>query len=87
MYQTSKRALQPAARVASRGRRPMLCSRTFSSSERSDVNVIKEIQENSEKLTEWRRDFHMHPEIGFEEFRTSELVASRLHAMGIEQNQ
>ena len=26
----------------------------------------------------------MHPEIGFEEFRTSELVASRLTDMGIE---
>jgi hippurate hydrolase len=48
------------------------------------VNVIPAIQDNCGKLTEWRHDFHMHPELGFEEKRTSGLVADRLEAMGIE---
>ncbi|MDR3468518.1 MAG: M20 family metallopeptidase [Xanthobacteraceae bacterium] len=36
------------------------------------------------ELTAWRRDFHAHPEIGFEEKRTSELVAERLQGFGVE---
>jgi hippurate hydrolase len=31
-----------------------------------------------------RRDFHMHPELGFQEHRTAKLVAERLAAFGIE---
>jgi len=36
------------------------------------------------EMTAWRRDFHAHPEIGFEEERTSALVAERLSEWGIE---
>jgi len=36
------------------------------------------------EMTEWRRDFHAHPEIGFEEVRTSEIVAQKLSEWGIE---
>jgi amidohydrolase len=35
------------------------------------------------ELREWRRDFHAHPEFGFEEQRTSRLVAERLRSFGI----
>ncbi len=35
-----------------------------------------------DELTAWRRDFHAHPELGFEETRTSDLVAERLAAFG-----
>ena len=31
-----------------------------------------------------RRDFHAHPELGFEEVRTSSIVAERLRALGLE---
>ena len=37
-----------------------------------------------EQLVAWRRDIHMHPELGFEEQRTSRLVAESLRDMGIE---
>jgi hippurate hydrolase len=36
------------------------------------------------EMREWRRDIHAHPELGFQENRTSELVASRLESFGIE---
>ena len=34
-------------------------------------------------LVAWRRDFHAHPELGFEEHRTSALVAEKLAGWGI----
>jgi hippurate hydrolase len=36
------------------------------------------------EMTEWRRDFHAHPEIGYEEHRTSAIVADKLREWGIE---
>ena len=35
-------------------------------------------------MTEWRRDLHAHPELGFEEHRTSDSVAAKLAEWGIE---
>jgi metal-dependent amidase/aminoacylase/carboxypeptidase family protein len=35
-------------------------------------------------MTGWRRDIHAHPELGFEEQRTSDLVAAKLEEFGIE---
>ena len=31
-----------------------------------------------------RRDFHMHPELGFNEIRTGGIVAKELEALGLE---
>ena len=42
------------------------------------VGVIERIAEFREDLTSWRRDIHAHPELGFEEQRTSDLVATKL---------
>ena len=36
-------------------------------------------------LREWRRDFHAHPEFGFEEQRTSRKVAERLRGFGFDE--
>jgi amidohydrolase len=35
-------------------------------------------------MTAWRRDLHAHPELGFEETRTSGLVADKLRGWGID---
>jgi amidohydrolase len=44
--------------------------------------MLKQAHAISEELIEWRRDFHMHPEIGFELHRTSRIVAGELEKMG-----
>ncbi|PWB53033.1 MAG: amidohydrolase [Anaerolineales bacterium] len=44
------------------------------------LNQAKELQT---KLTEYRRDFHMHPELGFNEYRTSAKVAEVLRSLGL----
>src|ERR1044072_9321916 len=36
------------------------------------------------ELTAQRQDFHAHPELGFDEHRTAEIVARQLEALGIE---
>ena len=48
------------------------------------MSVIERIQAFHSELTEIRRDIHAHPEIAFEEVRTSDLVAGRLESLGIE---
>jgi amidohydrolase len=37
-----------------------------------------------DEVVKLRRDFHMHPELGFEEIRTAGIVADRLKALGYE---
>jgi amidohydrolase len=46
--------------------------------------AIDSITAHHDELTSWRRDIHAHPELGFEETRTSDLVAERLERFGIE---
>lgn len=44
--------------------------------------MIKQANAISEELIEWRRDFHMHPETGFDVHRTAGIVADELEKMG-----
>lgn len=48
------------------------------------MSLIAEIQAEYQKLMDIRRDIHAHPEIAFEEKRTSDLVADLLAQWGIE---
>ena len=48
------------------------------------MNLYPGLVALQDEMTAWRRDFHAHPEIGFEEHRTSALVAERLESWGIE---
>lgn len=46
--------------------------------------LVDEIVAMEAELTEWRRDIHAHPELGFEETRTSDFVADKLESFGVE---
>ncbi|MBX2825303.1 MAG: amidohydrolase [Gammaproteobacteria bacterium] len=46
--------------------------------------VIEQIAAFANELTDIRRDFHEHPELGMEEVRTSGIVAEKLKGWGIE---
>ncbi|MDB5511726.1 MAG: amidohydrolase family protein, partial [Enterovirga sp.] len=48
------------------------------------MGVLPRISDFAEDLTAIRRDFHAHPEIGFEEVRTAGIVAEKLASWGIE---
>jgi hippurate hydrolase len=46
--------------------------------------VIDRIAKMHQEMTVWRRDIHSHPELGFEETRTSDVVAAKLTEFGCE---
>ena len=46
--------------------------------------ILPEIASFHPEMTGWRRDLHQHPELGFEENRTSAIVTEKLKSWGIE---
>lgn len=48
------------------------------------MKIREQLSKLACEITEIRRDLHMHPEIGFEEERTSQIVAEFLASAGIE---
>lgn len=48
------------------------------------MKLIERIEGYGADLTRIRRDLHAHPELGFEEVRTSGVVADLLQGWGIE---
>lgn len=46
--------------------------------------VHNRIADFAADMAAWRQDFHAHPELGFEEERTSAIVADKLQSWGIE---
>jgi len=44
--------------------------------------MLEHAKKMQEQLIQWRRDIHMHPELGFQESRTASLVASVLESLG-----
>src|SRR5204863_769948 len=63
---------------------PLLSATKAGANPGVSMPVIDEIRGFHDELTEWRRDIHAHPELGFEEKRTSDLVAEKLECFGIE---
>ena len=47
--------------------------------------IINRIADFHPEMTAWRRDFHTHPELGFEEHRTAGIVARKLREFGCDQ--
>src|SRR5262245_8437018 len=48
------------------------------------MSPLDRIKTYHPELTAIRQDFHANPELGFEEHRTSDIVARKLEALGIE---
>ncbi len=48
------------------------------------ANVNKRTDAITQKIINWRRDFHEHPELGNQEKRTSAIIAKHLQDLGIE---
>lgn len=48
------------------------------------MGLLEQAQALQDEMVAWRRDIHMHPELGFEETRTANLVVQTLREMGIE---
>src|SRR5215472_2850305 len=48
------------------------------------MQIADRIKAFHDEMTKWRRDLHAHPELGFEEHRTSAFVASKLAEFGCE---
>lgn len=48
------------------------------------MKIKSQVEALKEELIELRRDFHMHPELGFEEYRTAKIVANYLEKCGLE---
>ncbi|MEZ5728579.1 MAG: M20 aminoacylase family protein [Burkholderiaceae bacterium] len=47
------------------------------------MSIVPEIADQHAEMTGWRRDIHAHPELGFQENRTADMVADRLESFGI----
>jgi amidohydrolase len=48
------------------------------------MSYLTRAQAMKDKLVAFRRDFHKHPEIGFQEYRTAQKIVETLHDLGIE---
>ena len=68
----------------SRVRAPSQIAFTLSRHRINQMPNIDRIEAFADELTAIRRDLHAHPEIGFEEIRTSGIVADKLTQWGIE---
>ena len=47
--------------------------------------IKNRFSELHDEITKWRQDFHTHPELMFDTFRTADLVAKRLKEFGVDE--
>ena len=49
----------------------------------NQLNISDEVMAIRDEMVAIRRDLHKHPELGFQEFRTSRIVADKLKEIGL----
>jgi amidohydrolase len=49
-----------------------------------DIFMLEQARALADQISAWRRDFHQHPELGFQEVRTAGIVAQTLGDLGLE---
>ena len=47
-------------------------------------DIDRRAQQVADKVVQWRRDIHEHPELGNRETRTAKIVADHLRSLGID---
>lgn len=47
-------------------------------------DIYKEVEKMFDQMLLWRRDFHRHPELAYNEIRTSGIVAAHLRSLGLD---
>lgn len=62
----------------------MISTSAFAQNDILKNNVSQSADKLEAKIIAWRRDFHEHPELGNNEFRTAGIVAKHLQSLGIE---
>src|SRR6185295_11670313 len=67
-----------------RGRPALLCGRSTASHPAHMTSPVDRIRGYHAELRDLRRDLHAHPELAFQESRTSSLVVEHLKKWGIE---
>lgn len=64
----------------------ILCASTLPAFSQSPLKAIaaKKADSLQTQVVTWRRDFHANPELGNHEFRTADIIAKHLRALGLE---
>ena len=62
---------------------PLILFSIFGYGQQMDADLKKDIANVEEKVIEWRRDFHKHPELSNREFETAEKIAKHLKNLGL----
>ncbi|MFC9550879.1 glutamate--cysteine ligase [Rhodococcus sp. NPDC056960] len=73
----------PTSTAAGRTRR-YWSARFWDRSDTADMTWTESTELDAKKLIEWRRDLHAHPELSFEERRTTRVVRDHLVGLGLE---
>ncbi|RUO48509.1 M20 family metallopeptidase [Pseudidiomarina donghaiensis] len=62
----------------------LLTATSFTAGVAKAESTVRINAELEQKVIEWRRDLHQHPELSNREFRTAKVVAEHLEALGLE---